>query len=40
MNKIESHHGFIQWIFPIREIGMNSNASPLQLHEIEEITKK
>lgn len=31
---LERHHGFIQWIFPIRERGMNSLAPQLQLHEI------
>eukprot|EP01007_Sphenomonas_quadrangularis_P000631 NODE_1481_length_858_cov_185.796044_g1227_i0.p1 GENE.NODE_1481_length_858_cov_185.796044_g1227_i0~~NODE_1481_length_858_cov_185.796044_g1227_i0.p1 ORF type:complete len:199 (+),score=28.11 NODE_1481_length_858_cov_185.796044_g1227_i0:28-624(+) len=31
---LEYHHGFIQWIFPIREPGMNYHAEELQLHEI------
>lgn len=31
---LESHHSYIQWLFPIRERGMNSRAQPLQLHEI------
>jgi len=35
---LESHHGFIQWLFPIRENGMNYEAKPLQLHEMESIT--
>lgn len=30
---LEDHHGYIQWIFPIREQGLNHYASPLQLHE-------
>ncbi|KAH9500530.1 hypothetical protein Btru_072171 [Bulinus truncatus] len=34
---LESHHGYIQWIFPIREDGMNWHAQPLQLHEAEAI---
>ncbi|XP_006821062.1 uncharacterized protein LOC102805320 [Saccoglossus kowalevskii] len=36
-DKLESHHGFIQWIFPIRESGMNSQAQELQLHEAKAI---
>jgi len=35
--KLEVHHGYIQWIFPIREAGMNGESFPLQLHEIEKI---
>ncbi|ELU02449.1 hypothetical protein CAPTEDRAFT_111638, partial [Capitella teleta] len=35
--KLESHHGYIQWLFPIREQGMNYHASPLQVHEAEAI---
>lgn len=31
------HHGYIQWLFPIREHGMNSESQPLQLHEIEKM---
>lgn len=31
---LESHHGFIQWIFPIREHGMNYQAKPLQMREM------
>jgi hypothetical protein len=34
-NILEDNHGYIQWIFPIREHGMNYHAQPLQLHEIE-----
>jgi len=30
---LEMHHGFIQWIFPIRERGVNYQAQVLQLHE-------
>eukprot|EP00051_Salpingoeca_urceolata_P009941 m.120738 g.120738 ORF g.120738 m.120738 type:complete len:225 (-) comp16515_c0_seq3:270-944(-) len=32
---LETHHGYIQWLFPIREQGMNSHAQPLQRHELE-----
>ncbi len=35
--KLERHHGYIQWLFPIREEGMNYESQPLQLHEIEKI---
>lgn len=31
---LERHHGYIQWIFPIREHGMNYQAKPLQRHEM------
>jgi len=34
---LESHHGYIQWIFPIREAGMNYSAQELQQHEAKEI---
>ncbi|RUS81059.1 hypothetical protein EGW08_011178 [Elysia chlorotica] len=30
---LERHHGYIQWIFPIREEGMNWSAQALQQHE-------
>ncbi|TRM64057.1 opioid growth factor receptor conserved region-domain-containing protein [Schizophyllum amplum] len=33
--KLEYKHGFIQWLFPIREHGMNFEAQPLQHHELE-----
>jgi len=29
------NHGYIQWLFPIREQGVNYRAQPLQAHEIE-----
>ncbi|XP_052270337.1 opioid growth factor receptor-like protein 1 isoform X1 [Dreissena polymorpha] len=38
-NKLERHHGYIQWLFPIREQGLNWEAQELQLHEIEKINK-
>jgi len=31
--KLEKHHGYIQWLFPIRETGGNKHVHPLQLHE-------
>ncbi|KAF8158365.1 opioid growth factor receptor conserved region-domain-containing protein [Crassisporium funariophilum] len=34
-DKLEYKHGFIQWLFPIREYGMNYESQPLQTHEIE-----
>ena len=32
--KLEWHHGYIQWLFPLRERGLNSRIHPLQPHEI------
>jgi len=32
--RLEYSHGFIQWLFPIREYGMNYESQPLQSHEI------
>ena len=34
---LERHHGYIQWLFPIRESGMNFHAQELQLHEAQKI---
>ena len=31
---LERHHGYIQWLFPIRERGLNWDAQELQPHEI------
>ncbi|KAJ7781806.1 opioid growth factor receptor conserved region-domain-containing protein [Mycena maculata] len=31
---LERKHGFIQWLFPIREHGMNYESQPLQPHEL------
>jgi len=31
---LESHHGYIQWLFPIKEHGLNFESKPLQSHEI------
>ncbi|KZO97618.1 hypothetical protein CALVIDRAFT_562958 [Calocera viscosa TUFC12733] len=33
-DKLEWRHDFVQWLFPIREQGMNPRARPLQVHEI------
>ncbi|KZT23460.1 hypothetical protein NEOLEDRAFT_1157332 [Neolentinus lepideus HHB14362 ss-1] len=33
--RLEYKHGFIQWLFPIREYGMNYESQPLQTHELE-----
>jgi len=35
--KLEYKHGFIQWLFPIQEHGMNFESKPLQRHEITEM---
>ncbi|CAF4611621.1 unnamed protein product [Rotaria sp. Silwood1] len=37
--KLEFHHGYIQWLFPLQEQGLNYSAEPLQKHEIELIKK-
>uniref|UniRef100_A0A8C5EK83 Opioid growth factor receptor (OGFr) conserved domain-containing protein n=1 Tax=Gouania willdenowi TaxID=441366 RepID=A0A8C5EK83_GOUWI len=34
-DKLEYTHTFIQWLFPLREPGMNSAASPLTEEEVE-----
>jgi len=34
---LEVHHGYIQWLFPIREDGLNHHAQRLQLHEAKAI---
>ncbi|KAF8515691.1 opioid growth factor receptor conserved region-domain-containing protein [Hysterangium stoloniferum] len=31
---LERKHGFIQWLFPIQEYGLNYESQPLQRHEI------
>ncbi|KAF5360298.1 hypothetical protein D9758_009164 [Tetrapyrgos nigripes] len=31
---LEYKHGYIQWLFPIREYGMNYQSQPLQPHEL------
>jgi hypothetical protein len=36
-DKLEYHHGYIQWLFPLQEKGLNWSAEPLQKHEIESI---
>ncbi|GAA5966802.1 hypothetical protein JCM3765_004275 [Sporobolomyces pararoseus] len=37
--ELEFNHNFIQWLFPIREQGVNYQAKPLELHEITELKK-
>eukprot|EP00759_Apiculatamorpha_spiralis_P038729 PhF_6_TR37813/c0_g1_i1/m.56299 len=34
---LEIEHGYIQWLFPIQEHGMNWESVPLQKHEIEKM---
>lgn len=36
---LESHHGYIQWLFPIREDGMNSQSQRLMKHERDAMKK-
>ncbi|XP_069808227.1 opioid growth factor receptor-like [Dendropsophus ebraccatus] len=36
---LERNHSYIQWLFPLREYGMNSYAKPLTLNEIEMMMK-
>jgi len=31
--RLEQHHGYIQWLFPLHEDGMNGAAQVLQRHE-------
>ncbi len=33
--KLEIHHGYIQWLFPLPAQGVNYEAHPLQKHELE-----
>ena len=33
--KLEFHHSYIQWLFPLAEQGLNSQSQPLQLHELQ-----
>jgi len=35
---LEAKHGYIQWLFPIREYGINYSAQALQKHEIKIMT--
>ncbi|CAF0766770.1 unnamed protein product [Brachionus calyciflorus] len=34
---LEEHHGYIQWLFPNKEPGMNYLSQPLQLHELDKL---
>lgn len=38
--KLEIHHGYIQWLFPLPTQGVNSEAHPLQKHELETLLKE
>ncbi|KAI9635903.1 opioid growth factor receptor conserved domain-containing protein [Dioszegia hungarica] len=33
--ELEANHGYIQWLFPIPEQGVNYRAQPLQQHELQ-----
>ena len=33
-HRLEIHHGYIQWLFPLQEQGLNWSAEALQKHEI------
>lgn len=37
--ELECNHSFIQWFFPIREQGVNYQAKPLELHEIDQLKR-
>ncbi|BGP49203.1 hypothetical protein JCM10450v2_005086 [Rhodotorula kratochvilovae] len=34
-DELEHRHDFVQWLFPIREQGVNWEAQPLEIHEVE-----
>ncbi|XP_053937232.1 opioid growth factor receptor isoform X2 [Cuculus canorus] len=36
---LEENHSYIQWLFPLREHGMNRRAKPLTCHEIQAFKK-
>ena len=36
---LERKHDYIQWLFPLRTLGMNSYSQELQLHELETLKK-
>ncbi|XP_078334785.1 uncharacterized protein LOC111125887 isoform X5 [Crassostrea virginica] len=36
-DRLEKHHGYIQWLFPTRGAGVNSYAQELKSHEVEAI---
>ncbi|GAA6005688.1 hypothetical protein JCM11491_003726 [Sporobolomyces phaffii] len=38
-DELESNHSFVQWLFPIREQGVNYQAQPLELHEVEQLKR-
>ncbi|GAA5849593.1 hypothetical protein JCM5353_001893 [Sporobolomyces roseus] len=35
--ELEHSHSFVQWLFPIREQGVNYQAQPLEVHEITQL---
>lgn len=37
LSRVENDHGFVQWLFPIPEQGLNHQAQPLQKFEAEAI---
>lgn len=38
-DRLEVHHGYIQWLFPIREPGMNPESQPLTKNEITQLNQ-
>ncbi|CAF3675036.1 unnamed protein product [Rotaria socialis] len=38
-HRLEMHHGYIQWLFPLQERGLNWSAEKLQKHEIDLIKR-
>jgi hypothetical protein len=36
---LERKHDYVQWLFPLRTLGMNSYSQELQLHELETLKK-
>jgi hypothetical protein len=38
-DKLEMHHGYVQWLFPIREGGLNFSAQPLSKFEASQFRK-
>lgn len=39
VKKLDSHSGYIEWLFPLQEKDLNGASEPLQKHEIEAIKK-
>jgi len=38
-DKLEMHHGYIQWLFPIQEHGLNMSSQELYVHERDAMVK-